>query len=157
MNILVLHLAKTQDKCVYQWIQKYVERSRKMFPVEYKEVDVPKKFSKLPVNELKKREGELILKNLQASDYVVLLDEKGKKFSSVEFAEFIAKKMSASVKRLVFVTGGAYGFSEEMNKRAHDKISLSPMTFSHQVVRLVFAEQLYRALTIIKGLPYHNE
>ncbi len=157
MNILILHLGKTRDKCIAQLVRQYMDRSQKMFPVEYKEVDVPKKYAGLPESELKKREGELIMKNLQVSDYVVLLDEKGKQMSSMELAGFLEKKMHASVKRLVFITGGAYGFSKEMYERANEKLSLSRMTFSHQIVRILFAEQLYRAFTIIKGHPYHNE
>ena len=104
----------------------------------------------------KVREGEMVLAKLQPSDHVVLLDEHGKEFRSVEFARWIEQK-NASVRRLVFVIGGPYGFSDAMYQRANEKISLSKMTFSHQMVRLVFTEQVYRACTIIKGEPYHHE
>ena len=104
----------------------------------------------------KEREGEMVLAKLQSSDYIVLLDEHGKEFRSVEFARWIEQK-NASVRRLVFVIGGPYGFSDAMYQRANEKISLSKMTFSHQMVRLVFTEQIYRACTIIKGEPYHHE
>ena len=110
----------------------------------------------LSFQQQKEREGELILAKLQSSDHVVLLDEHGKDFRSVEFARWIEQK-NASVRRLVFVIGGPYGFSETVYSRANEKISLSKMTFSHQMVRLVFVEQIYRACTIIKGEPYHHE
>lgn len=110
----------------------------------------------LSFQQQKEREGELILAKLQSSDHVVLLDEHGKDFRSVEFARWIEQK-NASVRRLVFVIGGPYGFSEVVYSRANEKISLSKMTFSHQMVRLVFVEQIYRACTIIKGEPYHHE
>ena len=110
----------------------------------------------LSFQQQKEREGKLILAKLQSSDHVVLLDEHGKDFRSVEFARWIEQK-NASVRRLVFVIGGPYGFSEAVYSRANEKISLSKMTFSHQMVRLVFVEQIYRACTIIKGEPYHHE
>ena len=105
----------------------------------------------------KEREGELLLGQLEAVDYVILLDEKGNEYTSKAFADFLAQKMLTSMKRLVFIIGGPYGFSEEVYKRANMKISLSKMTFSHQMVRIIFTEQLYRAMTILKGEPYHHE
>ena len=107
--------------------------------------------------EQKEREGELILKMLQPSDYLVLLDERGKEFRSVEFAQYIQDKMLSSCKRLCFLIGGPYGFSEAVYQRSNAKVSLSKMTFSHQMVRVIFLEQLYRAMTILKGEPYHHE
>ena len=104
----------------------------------------------------KKLEGELILKQLQPTDTIVLLDEHGKSFRSIDFAKWLQQKQAVS-RRLVFVIGGPYGFSEAVYQRANEKLSLSPMTFSHQMVRLIFTEQLYRACTIIKGEPYHHE
>lgn len=104
----------------------------------------------------KQKEGELIMKEIQPSDAVVLLDEHGKEFRSVEYADWLRRKQ-ATARRLVFVIGGPYGFSKEVYSRADEKISLSKMTFSHQMVRLIFTEQLYRACTIIKGEPYHHE
>ena len=111
----------------------------------------------LSVSEQQEKEADLILKQLETSDEVVLLDEKGKQFTSVGFSEFISKKMLASHKRMVFVVGGPYGFSERVYQRANGKVSLSAMTFSHQMIRVIFVEQLYRAMTILKGEPYHHE
>ena len=111
----------------------------------------------MSVSELKDKEAELILKHSAKADKVVLLDEKGKEFSSVEFSKYIEKQMNASLKTLAFVVGGAFGFSEKVYSQAGEKLSISKMTFSHQMIRLLFVEQLYRAFTIIKGEPYHNE
>jgi len=113
--------------------------------------------SALSHDQIRDREGELILKKLKAGDDVILLDEHGKEFRSVEFAAELEKKISRGGKDLVFVIGGAYGFSSEVYRRADGKLSLSKMTFSHQLVRTIFAEQLYRAFTIMKGEPYHHE
>ena len=105
----------------------------------------------------KEKEGELILKALQPGDVVVLLDEHGKEMRSLEFAEYMKRKMNTVNKRLVFVIGGPYGFSEKVYQAAHEKISMSKMTFSHQMIRLIFVEQIYRAMTILNGGPYHHE
>ena len=105
----------------------------------------------------KEKEGELILKALQPGDYLVLLDEKGKEFTSIQFSTYLEKKMHTVPKRLVFVVGGPYGFSEAVYKAASEKISLSKMTFSHQMIRLIFIEQIYRAMTILNNEPYHHE
>ena len=105
----------------------------------------------------KEKEGELILKSTQPGDYLVLLDEKGKQFTSMQFASYLEKKTHTVPKRLVFVIGGPYGFSEAVYKAAAEKISLSMMTFSHQMVRLIFVEQIYRAMTILNNEPYHHE
>jgi 23S rRNA (pseudouridine1915-N3)-methyltransferase len=113
--------------------------------------------SALSKDQIKTREGELILKKIKPTDDVILLDEHGKEYSSVEFASLLQKKISYEGKDIVFVIGGAYGFSEAVYKRANSKISLSRMTFSHQMVRAIFAEQIYRAFTIMKGEPYHHE
>ena len=111
----------------------------------------------LSVSEQVEKEADLILKQLESNDEIILLDEKGKQFTSVGFSEFISKKMLSSVKRTVFVVGGPYGFSERVYNRANSMVSLSAMTFSHQMIRLIFVEQLYRAMTILKGEPYHHE
>lgn len=111
----------------------------------------------LSEKEQKTEEGNMILKTLQSSDYIVLLDDKGKQYSSVELARFMEKKMHSVPKRLVFVIGGPYGFSSEIYERANEKLSLSKLTFTHQMVRVVFAEQLYRAMTILNNEPYHHE
>lgn len=118
------------------------------------DVKSPKNFSN---EELKKKEGEVILAKITNQEYVVLLDEKGKNFNSVSFANWINQKINENVSILTFIIGGAYGFSRKLYERANQKISLSDMTFSHQLVRVIFLEQLYRAHTIIKGEPYHHE
>jgi 23S rRNA (pseudouridine1915-N3)-methyltransferase len=118
------------------------------------DVKSPKNFSN---EELKKKEGEAILAKITNQEYVVLLDERGKNFNSVSFANWINQKINENVSILTFIIGGAYGFSRELYERANQKISLSDMTFSHQLVRVIFLEQLYRAHTIIKGEPYHHE
>jgi 23S rRNA (pseudouridine1915-N3)-methyltransferase len=115
-----------------------------------------KKTKNLSPSEVKSLEGELILKNLKSTDTAVLLDENGKTLDSVGFADFVQKQMNAGAKQLVFVVGGAFGFSDEVYQRADYKVSLSKMTFSHQIIRLIFAEQFYRAMTILKNEPYHN-
>ena len=109
------------------------------------------------MDQQKEKEGELICKAFQSGDVIVLLDEHGKEFRSIEFANWMEKKMSTVNKRLVFVIGGPYGFSQKVYDAAHEKISLSKMTFSHQMIRLIFVEQLYRAMTILQGGPYHHE
>ena len=114
----------------------------------------PKNISK---SELKNREGNLILSKIDNSDQVVLLDDKGKMFSSIDFSSYLSEKMNRSTKSLVFVVGGAFGFSDAVYQRANNKLSLSKMTFSHQMVRLIFKEQLYRAFTILKGEKYHHD
>jgi 23S rRNA (pseudouridine1915-N3)-methyltransferase len=111
----------------------------------------------LSVEELKKKEGELILSKISNQDFLVLMDENGSNFSSVKFSEWINQKVNEGIRSMVFVIGGAFGFSKEVFERANQKISLSKMTFSHQLVRVIFLEQLYRAQTILKGEPYHHE
>ena len=122
-------------------------------------IEIPelKNVSALSRDQIKTREGELILKNGRPTDDVILLDEHGKEFSSMEFAKILQDKISYAGKDMVFVIGGAYGFSDAVYQRSNSRISLSRMTFSHQMVRAIFAEQLYRAFTIIKGEPYHHE
>lgn len=127
------------------------------FPFSIVEIPELKNVSALSEEQIKTREGELILKNLRPTDDVILLDEHGREYSSVEFAKVLQDKISYTGKDIVFVIGGAYGFSEAVRQRAGSKISLSRMTFSHQMVRAIFVEQLYRAFTIMKGEPYHHE
>jgi 23S rRNA (pseudouridine1915-N3)-methyltransferase len=117
---------------------------------------VPKAVRQRSQGEQKSEEAKLILAELSSEDVLVLLDEKGKEFTSVDFSKFIAQKQNASVKRLIFLIGGPFGFDESLYKRANSKIALSQMTFSHQMVRLFFVEQLYRAFTILKGEKYHH-
>lgn len=132
------------------WLKHYI-------PFEILEISELKNVSALSREQIKVREGELILKNLKPSDDVMLLDEHGREYRSVEFAKVLEDKISRGGKDIVFVIGGAYGFSEAVYQRADGKLSLSKMTYSHQLVRTIFAEQLYRAFTIMKGEPYHHE
>ena len=157
MKIILLSVGKTDQDSIAQLVEEY--RKRTNFYISFDTEIVPdiKNAKNLSEREQKAKEGVFLLKVLHPSDYVVLLDDKGKQFSSVEFAQFIEKKTHSVPKRLVFVVGGPYGFSDEMYARANEKVSLSKMTFTHQMVRLVFAEQLYRAMTIVRGEAYHHE
>ena len=156
MKTELILVCKTNDKHFQAGIDDYCQRIGHYMPFSVTVIPELKNTKSLSFQQQKEREGELILAKLQSSDHVVLLDEHGKDFRSVEFARWIEQK-NASVRRLVFVIGGPYGFSEAVYSRANEKISLSKMTFSHQMVRLVFVEQIYRACTIIKGEPYHHE
>ena len=133
-----------------------MERIGHYMPFSITTIPELKNTKNLSESQQKEREGELILKQIQSTDTVVLLDEHGKEFRSIEFADWIQKKQNTA-RRLIFVIGGPYGFSNDVYERANEKISLSKMTFSHQMVRLIFTEQIYRACTIIKGEPYHHE
>ena len=157
MRITLLTVGKTDIKWVSEGLEVYSSRLRHYIPFEIKEIPELKNASSLSRDQIRTAEGKLILKNLRDSDEVVLLDEHGREFRSVEFASMLEKRLSASSRDLVFVIGGAYGFSTEVYERASSKISRSKMTFSHQMVRTIFVEQLYRAFTIIRGESYHHE
>ena len=157
MKITLLTVGKTDKDWVKQGIDIYVSRLKHYIPFSINEIPELKNVSALSKDQIKVREGELILKNLKPTDDVILMDEHGKEYTSVDFASYLQKKISYEGKDMVFVIGGAYGFSDEVYKRANGKISLSKMTFSHQMVRAIFAEQLYRAFTIMRGEPYHHE
>ena len=157
MRITLLTVGKTDIKWVAEGLEVYASRLRHYISFEIKEIPELKNVSSLSREQIKTAEGKLILKNLRDSDEAVLLDEHGREFRSVEFASMLEKRLSASSRDLVFVIGGAYGFSTEVYERASSKISLSKMTFSHQMVRTIFVEQLYRAFTIIRGESYHHE
>lgn len=157
MRFTLLTVGKTDIKWVSEGLEVYSSRLRHYIPFEIKEIPELKNVSSLSRDQIRTAEGKLILKNLRDSDEVVLLDEHGREFRSVEFASMLEKRLSASSRDLVFVIGGAYGFSTEVYERASSKISLSKMTFSHQMVRTIFVEQLYRAFTIIRGESYHHE
>ena len=157
MRFTLLTVGKTDIKWVSEGLEVYSSRLRHYIPFEIKEIPELKNASSLSRDQIRTAEGKLILKNLRDSDEVVLLDEHGREFRSVEFASMLEKRLSASSRDLVFVIGGAYGFSTEVYERASSKISLSKMTFSHQMVRTIFVEQLYRAFTIIRGESYHHE
>lgn len=157
MKITLLTVGKTDVKWVREGLELYSSRLVHYIPFSLVEIPELKNVSALSQDQIKSREGELILKHLKPADELVLLDEHGREFRSVEFAEFIEGRLSRSSRDLVFVIGGAYGFSRDVYSRADSKISLSKMTFSHQMVRTIFAEQLYRAFTIMRGEPYHHE
>ncbi|MBR1699173.1 MAG: 23S rRNA (pseudouridine(1915)-N(3))-methyltransferase RlmH [Bacteroidales bacterium] len=157
MNIVLLTVGRTDVKWVKEGLDLYASRLVHYAPFSVNEIPELKKVSALSREQIKEKEGELILKQLSPSDTLILLDEHGKEFRSVEFADYIQRQLSSGARSLVFAVGGAYGFSEAVYSRARGKISLSKMTFSHQMVRTVFAEQLYRAFTILKGEPYHHE
>lgn len=157
MKITLLTVGKTDKDWVKQGIDIYSSRLKHYIPFSINEIPELKNASSLSKEQIKTREGELILKNLKPTDDVILMDEHGKEYTSMDFASLLQKKISYEGKDIVFIIGGAYGFSEEVYRRANSKISLSRMTFSHQMVRAIFAEQLYRAFTIMKGEPYHHE
>jgi len=157
VKILVFFLGKTDKKYVKEGIDDYAARIGFYLPFEMKVIPDLKNSNSLSVEMKKEKEGQLILEQVNKSDQLVLLDEKGIEFSSVEFSQWIGKKMIAGIRQLVFIVGGAYGFSEAVYQRADHKISLSRLTFSHQMVRMIFAEQLYRAMTILKKEPYHHD
>ena len=156
MKTVLLLVGKTQDKHFLAGIHDYQERIGHYMPFEIKIIPEIKNTKNLTAAQQKVREGELILKELQSSDTVVLMDERGKELRSTEFARWLQGKQNIS-RRRVLVIGGPYGFSSDVYARAGEQLCLSKMTFSHQMVRLIMVEQLYRACTIIKGEPYHHE
>lgn len=157
MKVLFLVIGKTVDKHLTALINDYANRVKHYIPFDMEVIPELKNTKALTPEQQKEREGDLLQKQLREGDYVVLLDEGGKEFRSVEFAAYIEKKQSQVARRLVFVVGGPYGFSPTIYKLAREKLSLSKMTFSHQMVRLFFVEQIYRAMTILRGEPYHHE
>ncbi len=156
MTIKLLAIGKTDSKELQAMIATYENRLRHYIKFELEIIPNVKNSKNLSEKRQKEKEGKQILKKLTATDVLILLDEKGKQYSSVIFSEYLQKKMNSGIKQLVFVIGGPYGFSEEVYQKAQGKISLSSMTFSHQMVRLFFVEQLYRAFTILKNEPYHH-
>ena len=157
MKIVFLSLGKTNEKYLIEGISLYQNRLKHYTSFEMIEIPNIKKSKNLTKLELMKKEGDLILKNIQNSDHLVLLDEKGKEYNSINFSEKIQNWMLSGKKRIVFVVGGSYGFSNDLYHRGNEKISLSKMTFSHQMVRLFFLEQLYRGYSILNNEPYHHE
>ena len=156
MKTHLILVGKTTDKHFQAGISDYAERISHYMPFDIVTIPELRNTKSLSEDQQKTAEGELILKQIQSSDTVVLLDEHGKEQRSVDFARWLSQKQQTA-RRLVFVIGGPYGFSPEIYARANEKLSLSQMTFSHQMVRMIFTEQLYRACTIIKGEPYHHE
>lgn len=157
MKVTLIVVGRTVEKHYITAISDYIERTKHFIPFDMEVIPELKNTKSLTMEQQKEKEGELILKSFQAGDVIILLDEFGKEFRSVDFAGWIEKKMLNVNKRLVFVIGGPYGFSQKVYQMASEKISLSKMTFSHQMVRLIFVEQLYRAMTILNGGPYHHE
>ena len=156
MKIRLLTVGKTDSGWVREGLETYSSRLGRYVPFSIKEIPELKNASALSRTQIKEKEGELILDNVISKDVAILLDEHGKEYTSVEFAREI-ERLSIGGRNIVFVNGGAYGFSEAVYARCDGKVSLSRMTFPHQMVRTVFTEQLYRAFTIIKGEPYHHE
>ncbi len=157
MKITFILNGKTEDDYIIKGVAVYEQRLKHYISFEVIVIPALKNTKALNIDQQKQKEGELILKNIQSSDKLILLDENGKEYNSMGFANFIQQQMSSGIKNIMFVVGGPYGFSEEIYKRANAKISLSKMTFSHQMVRLFFVEQLYRAMTILKNEPYHHQ
>lgn len=157
MKVAFVVIGKTDSPYFSEAIREYQNRLGHYIPFEMQVLPDIKNVRNLSESQQKEKEGELILKALQPGDYLVLLDEKGKEFTSMQFAAYIEKKTHTVSRRLVFVVGGPYGFSESVYKAASEKISLSKMTFSHQMIRVIFLEQLYRAMTILNNEPYHHE
>lgn len=157
MKVTLILVGKTTDQAVVMGLDKYFKRLKRYIHFSLEIIPGLKNTKNLSESEIKTKEGVLILSKLPETGFLVLLDEKGKEMTSVQFADFIESKMIQSVKNLVFIVGGAYGFSDEVYQKAASKLALSQMTFSHQIIRLIFMEQIYRAFTIINKEPYHHE
>lgn len=157
MKIKLLAIGKTDDKNLIQLIDTYQKRLQHYVKFELEIIPDLKNAKNLSEAQQKEKEGELLLKKLQNTDQLVLLDDKGKIFSSIEFSNYLQKKMNSGIKQLVLAIGGPYGFSAAVYQKATGKISLSKMTFSHQMIRLFVVEQIYRGFTILKNEPYHHE
>lgn len=157
MKITLIAVGKTEDKYLIEGIEKYLNRLKHYINLNLVIIPDVKNTKNLSEAQQKSKEAEVIAKQFNNNDTVILLDENGKKFGSVQFSEYLNKQMIGSVQNLVFIIGGPYGFDDSIYKRANGSISLSEMTFSHQMVRLFFVEQLYRAFTILKNEPYHHQ
>src|SRR5690554_5646360 len=157
MKISLICIGKTDDSYLIEGIDSFQKRLK--FYINFKMIVIPdiKNSKNLSKEQQKAKEAELISKHISNGDHVVLLDERGKEYRSIEFADFLSKKMISSTQHLIFIIGGPYGFDASIKERSDGKISLSKMTFSHQMVRLFFSEQLYRAFSILKNEPYHHE
>ena len=157
MKISLYCIGKTNSKELKLLMDELIKRIPLYLKFQIIEIQDVKNAKNLTADELKNQEAELILSKIEETDFLILLDEKGKEFTSVEFSVFLQQKMNQSIKHLVFCVGGAYGFSEKIYQRSNQKIALSKMTFTHQMIRYFFIEQLYRGFSIIDGKPYHNE
>lgn len=156
MKITLLQLGKTHFKFIDTGFDEFAKRIKHYCKFDSQMFELPTRLKTNDINQIKKNEGEVLLKKLAPTDFVILLDENGKEYASTAFADYL-QKLSLHQAHVVFIIGGAYGFSDEVYARANVKVSFSQMTFSHQLIRLIFIEQLYRAFTIIKGEPYHHE
>lgn len=157
MRVALLLVGKTVNKHFVELIDDYATRVKHYISFDIITIPELKNTKNLSAEQQKQQEGELILKQLQAGDHIVLLDEHGKELRSIEFSQYMEQKMQTVSRRLVFIIGGPYGFSPDVYAKANEKLSLSKMTFSHQMIRLIFVEQFYRAMTIMRGEPYHHE
>jgi 23S rRNA (pseudouridine1915-N3)-methyltransferase len=157
MLVSFVQIDKTQDSYLNEGVSIYLKRLKNYCTLEIITINVPKNVRQRSEKEQKTEEAKLILKELKPSDHLVLLDEKGKQLTSIDFSKFINQKQNSGIKRLVFLIGGPFGFAEEVYARANFKLGLSQLTFSHQMVRLFFVEQLYRAYSILAGEKYHHE
>ncbi|PKV50762.1 23S rRNA (pseudouridine1915-N3)-methyltransferase [Aquimarina sp. MAR_2010_214] len=156
MNIKLLAVGKTDDKQLNDLINNYIKRLQFYIKFSFEIIPDIKNVKNLSESQQKEKEGKLILNHVENSDVLVLLDENGKQYDSVLFSEVLQKHMNSGIKHLIFAIGGPYGFSPEVYNRANNKLSLSKMTFSHQMIRLFFVEQLYRGFTILRNEPYHH-
>jgi 23S rRNA (pseudouridine1915-N3)-methyltransferase len=157
MKIEFWAIGKTKFGYLDEGISTYVKRLQKYHPISWEVIPDVRNGASLPSPLLQEREGQLVLKKLNPDDYLILLDEHGRQFTSLSFAQYLEGLLHLPARRLIFVVGGAWGFSDELLRRANALLSMSGLTFSHQMVRLIFLEQLYRAFTILRGEPYHNE
>ncbi|MBK7410774.1 MAG: 23S rRNA (pseudouridine(1915)-N(3))-methyltransferase RlmH [Saprospirales bacterium] len=157
MKVELWQIGKTAFPYLEEGIRIYEGRLLRYLPFQIETLPDVKNAQKLPGEQLKVKEGEIVLSRLKTEDYLVLLDERGKMYNSVEWAQLMERELMLSHKRIIFLIGGAYGFSPTIYARANSTLSLSKMTFSHQMIRLFFLEQLYRAMTILRNEPYHNE
>lgn len=157
MKIKLLAVGKTDQPALNELIDNYQKRLKHYITFEIEIIPDVKNAKSLNQTQQKEKEGQLILSKIQSGDVLVLLDEKGKHYRSIEFSDYLQKKMNAATKQLVFVIGGSFGFSDAVYNAAQEKISLSKMTFSHQMIRLFLTEQIYRSFTILKNEPYHHE
>lgn len=156
MRITLIQTGKTRDRFIEAGVEEFRKRLMRYIPFGIETIPDLKKQKNMTMKEVQDNEGDLLLKRFRSDDHVILLDERGREHTSISFAEYL-NGLQGKVKHLLFVIGGPYGFSEAVYRRADARLSLSRLTFSHQMVRLIFMEQLYRAFTILKGEPYHHE
>lgn len=157
MSLQFLLISDTEKGFVTEGENQYLKRIQRFIPFEKVVIPSNKKWNSLPPDKRKTEEGKKILEQVKSNDYLILLDERGKQFSSISFSKQVEQWLANTSGNVIFVIGGAHGFSDDVYQRANQKLSLSTMTFSHQLIRVIFLEQLYRAFTILHGHPYHNE